>query len=60
MNSQYIELQLSDGTIVYQQIQNGYVQQYVDASGNVLFPEIPIGVESNVINANPTLQAWMS
>lgn len=56
---EYIELQLSDGTIIFQQIMDGYVQQYVDANGYSLYPEIPIGVGSQVVNANPTLQAWM-
>ena len=54
----YYELQLDDGTIVYQHVEDNVVVSYLDTSGNYLYDEVPVGIGSTIIALHPTID-WV-
>lgn len=56
----YIKLKLDDEIVVYQQINENSVVQYLDQNGNYLYDTIPVGIGSTIMDANPPTETWMS
>ena len=56
----YVKIQQDDGVICYQEIDAvGTVLRHLDEWGNFLYAEIPFGIGSHVIDAEPPRKGWM-
>jgi len=56
----YILISIDEIGSAYQQVDsNGFVIRYVDLNGNVLFDQVPTGLESAVLDPNPPRLDWM-
>jgi len=51
-----IEIEDSNNTQAYQETYNDNLQRITDLAGNTI--DIPLGVGSHVLNANPTQPTW--